>query len=206
MTSLSLFTFMHWRRQWQPTPVFLPGESQGQGSLVGCHLWGCTESDTTEALSSSSSLYVTSWFSLTAFKNSLFRAVLLGSLTLLLSTQVPFPNKISCFVSACVSSDNSFPSVRQEPSFGLGMGPPSCNIPRKGTAGSHGNPCLIFQGNIILFFTAAAAFYPPTMHKGFNSSSSWPTLLIFSLLFSVTAILIDEKCYLIMVWVCASTT
>ena len=45
-TSLSLFTFMHWRRQWQPTPVFLPGESQGWGSLVGCRLWGCTESDT----------------------------------------------------------------------------------------------------------------------------------------------------------------
>ena len=39
-TSLSLFTFMHWRRKWQPTPVFLPGESQGQGSLVGCGLWG----------------------------------------------------------------------------------------------------------------------------------------------------------------------
>ena len=38
-TSLSLFTFMHWRRKWQPTPVFLPGESQGWGSLVGCHLW-----------------------------------------------------------------------------------------------------------------------------------------------------------------------
>ena len=35
-TSLSLFTFMHWRRKWQPTPVFLPGESQGRGSLVGC--------------------------------------------------------------------------------------------------------------------------------------------------------------------------
>ena len=47
-TSLSLFTFMHWRRKWQPTPVFLPGESQGQGSLVGCRLWGHTESDTTE--------------------------------------------------------------------------------------------------------------------------------------------------------------
>ena len=44
----SLFTFMHWRRKWQPTPVFLPGESQGWGSLVGCHLWGHTESDTTE--------------------------------------------------------------------------------------------------------------------------------------------------------------
>jgi len=44
-----LFTFMHWRRKWQPTPVFLPGESQGRGSLVGCRLWGRTESDTTEA-------------------------------------------------------------------------------------------------------------------------------------------------------------
>ena len=42
------FTFMHWRRKWQPTPVFLPGESQGQGSLVGCCLWGRTELDTTE--------------------------------------------------------------------------------------------------------------------------------------------------------------
>ena len=39
---------MHWRRKWQPTPVFLPGECQGRGSLVGCHLWGRTESDTTE--------------------------------------------------------------------------------------------------------------------------------------------------------------
>ena len=38
-----------WRRKWQPTPVFLPGESQGRGSLVGCRLWGRTESDTTEA-------------------------------------------------------------------------------------------------------------------------------------------------------------
>ena len=47
-TSLSLFTFLHWRRQWQPTPVFLPGESQGQESLVDCHLWGPTESDMTE--------------------------------------------------------------------------------------------------------------------------------------------------------------
>ena len=48
VTSLSLFIFMHWRRKWQPTPVFLPGESQGRGSLVGCRLWGHTESDMTE--------------------------------------------------------------------------------------------------------------------------------------------------------------
>ena len=43
------FTFTHWRRKWQPTPVFLPGETQGRGSLVGCRLWGRTGSDTTEA-------------------------------------------------------------------------------------------------------------------------------------------------------------
>ena len=49
VTSLSLFTFMHWRRKWQPTPVFLRGESQGWGSLVGCRLRGRTELDVTEA-------------------------------------------------------------------------------------------------------------------------------------------------------------
>ena len=48
-TSLSLFSSMHWKRKWQPTPIFLPGESQGRQSLVGCCVWGCTESDTTEA-------------------------------------------------------------------------------------------------------------------------------------------------------------
>ena len=39
---------MHWRRKWQPTPVFLPGDSQGRRALVGLRLWGCTESDRTE--------------------------------------------------------------------------------------------------------------------------------------------------------------
>ena len=45
----SLFAGQHRRRKWQPTPVFLPGESQGRGSLVGCRLWVHTESDMTEA-------------------------------------------------------------------------------------------------------------------------------------------------------------
>ena len=49
VTSLSLFTFMHRRRKWQPIPLFLSGESQGQWSLVGCRLWGRTGWDTTEA-------------------------------------------------------------------------------------------------------------------------------------------------------------
>ena len=61
-TSLSVFTFMHWRRKWQPTPVFLPGESQGRGSLVGCRLWGRTESDTTEQQQQQCA-YVTATFS-----------------------------------------------------------------------------------------------------------------------------------------------
>ena len=53
-TSLSLFTFMHWRRQWHPAPVPSSGGSQGRGSLVGCRLRGHTGSDTAERLSSSS--------------------------------------------------------------------------------------------------------------------------------------------------------
>ena len=57
-TSLSVFTFMHWRWKWQPTPVFLPGESQGQGRLVGC-VYGVTQSRTRlKWLGSSSSMLV----------------------------------------------------------------------------------------------------------------------------------------------------
>ena len=52
------------------------------------------------------------------------KSLLLGSLTLLLSTRVPFPNKISCFVSTCVSLDNSFLSVRQECTLGPWKGSP----------------------------------------------------------------------------------
>ena len=48
--SLSLFTFMHWRRQWHPTPVLLLGKSHGWRSLVGCSPWGLEESDMTERL------------------------------------------------------------------------------------------------------------------------------------------------------------
>ena len=55
-TSLWLFTFLHWRRNWQPTPVFLPGESQGRGSLVGCRLWGRQSRTQLKRRSSSSKL------------------------------------------------------------------------------------------------------------------------------------------------------
>ena len=55
-TSLSLFTFMHWRRKWQPIPVFLPGESQGQGSLVSC-CYGVAQSRTQLKQLGGSSIY-----------------------------------------------------------------------------------------------------------------------------------------------------
>ena len=59
VTSLSLFTFVHWRGKWQPTPMFLPGESRGQGSLVAA-IYGVTQSRTRlKWLSSSSSTILT---------------------------------------------------------------------------------------------------------------------------------------------------
>ena len=72
VTSLSLFTFMHWRRKWQPTPVFLPRESQGRGSLVGCHLWDhnrvrhdCNDLAATAAYEFSSLLTIIDYYLLT---------------------------------------------------------------------------------------------------------------------------------------------
>ena len=75
VTSLSLFTFKHWRRKWQPTPVFLPGESQGQGSLVGCRPWGRTESDNWSDLAAAADLYafltLNFWYNLVSFWHNL---------------------------------------------------------------------------------------------------------------------------------------
>ena len=97
VTSLSLFTFMHWRRKWQPTPVFLPGESQGWGSLAGCRLWGRTESDTTEATyqqqqhSTSIPFWKSFWISPTCLEPWTLLVSLFQSPNLLI-----FPKLISC--------------------------------------------------------------------------------------------------------------
>ena len=102
-TSISLFTFMHWRRKWQPTPVFLPGESQGRGSLVGCRLWGRPELDTTEVTWQNSlcqvfmvQLWICTGFALKALKAGFaqtcifaFLQELWGSLNLLLHKELP---------------------------------------------------------------------------------------------------------------------
>ena len=76
-TRLSDFTFTHWRRKWQPTPVFLPGESQGRKSLVGCRLWGHTELDTTEAIQQQQQQHFNWWIAGSFF--SFLTAVWLGT-------------------------------------------------------------------------------------------------------------------------------
>ena len=58
-TSLLLFTFIHWRRKWQPTPVFLPGESQGRGGAWWAAIYGVTQSRTQlKWLSSSTHFFI----------------------------------------------------------------------------------------------------------------------------------------------------
>ena len=66
-TSLSLFTFMHWRRKWQPTPVFLPGESQEWGSLRGA-VYGVAQSQTRlKWLSRSRAIIFLPWYHLSFY-------------------------------------------------------------------------------------------------------------------------------------------
>ena len=60
-TSFSLFTFMHWRRKWQPTPVFLPGESQGRGAWWAA-VYGVAQSRTWLKQFSSSSSRCRKWY------------------------------------------------------------------------------------------------------------------------------------------------
>ena len=83
-----LFYMQQWyiyqRRQWHSTPVLFPGKSHGQRSLLGCHLWGCTESDTTEATQQQQQQQCLS--------------VNLKLLTSLSSFPIPFGNHV-CFLS-----------------------------------------------------------------------------------------------------------
>ena len=82
-TSLSLFTFMHWRRKWEPTPVFFPGASQGQGSLVGCRPRGRTESATTKATQQQLSSQLAHLFQYRAFCHFLLNLASLNSVSII---------------------------------------------------------------------------------------------------------------------------
>ena len=103
-TSLSLSTFMHWRRKWQPTPVFLPGESHGQGSLVGCSPWGRTESDTTESMQQQqASLSITNSCSLPKLMST--ESVMPSNHLILCHPLLPHPIPL-------LSPPSVFPSIR----------------------------------------------------------------------------------------------
>ena len=104
VTSLWLFTFMHWRRKWQPTPVFLPGESQGRGSLVGCRLWGHTESDTTEATAAAAAAHILYKWLHVAFVSGFFHLMFLRF-------QMRFFDEMLNF------SSNSLPILNDSPSW-----------------------------------------------------------------------------------------
>ena len=79
VTSLPLFTFMHWRRKWQPTPVFLPGESQGRGAWWAA-VYGVAQSQTRlKGLSSSSGRIIQSGFSSVQSVQSLSHVRLLAA-------------------------------------------------------------------------------------------------------------------------------
>ena len=109
-TSLSLFTFMHWRRKWQPTPVFLPGESQGRGSLVGCRPGVAQSRTRLKWLSSSSS---NTW---------LFLFLVTKSCPTLFSTPrtVAFPASLSMgFPRQEYWSGSPFPSPGDHPNPGI---------------------------------------------------------------------------------------
>ena len=120
---------------------------------------------------------------------------LLGSLTLLLSSQEPFPNKISYYVSTRVSLDNSFPSVRQEPSFRPGRGPPSCNIMTYNKyLSNHSGHQHIFLIYIWLLSTYPGSHFPPNLWNSMgNSRTGIPFINVFALLSSVLKLLQSHK-------------
>ena len=110
-----------WRRKWQPTPVFLPGESHGQRSLVGCSPWGRTESDMTEATWQYVTHPISKWptrplsHSLyPGYKNELRTPVQcwLSLDTAHCSNSISHYNKLQS-LSFCLMSGNSFPTHEQ---------------------------------------------------------------------------------------------
>ena len=108
-TSLSLFTFMHWRRTWQPTPVSLPGESQGQGSLVGCRrTW-------LKRLSSSSSSMTLQISTTTCVQNPTSMVVLMGIISCVLHLRIWFPLTLSLLLLLLLLSRFSRVQLRATP-------------------------------------------------------------------------------------------
>ena len=120
-TSLLLFTFMHWRRKWQPTPVFLPGESQGWGSLVGCCLWGSHRvGDDWSNLAAEARTITSSWsfslFSCSPLPHLRYTSMsITGSSSCLYKYPPAFREQ--CFL--CSTGEKSHPTVWTKPSIAI---------------------------------------------------------------------------------------
>ena len=127
-----------WRRKWQPTPVFLPGESHGQRSLVDYRPWGCKESDMTEQLSMEGNIP----FGWNLRKGSIAREVFnLGSIEQAVSVM-----SLNSHIVKCLHSVSSWhPSPRQV-----------CELPALSPVPSAGN--LNIQGTVGLWVPQQLGF------------------------------------------------
>ena len=160
-TSLSLFTFLHWRRKWPPTPVFLPGDSQGRGSLVGCCLWGWTESDTTEAAQQQQQQQDSI---VCIYRASLFIHLLMDALVISICWQL--------WITLLWTSGWAYP-------FRLMFLFVFCFYARSGLAGPYGSSILLFWETSVWFSTVAAPVHVPTNSvEGSLFSTPSPTLVI----------------------------
>ena len=103
---------MHWRRKWQPTPVFLPGESQGRGSLVGCRLWVAQSWTRLKWLSNYCSHY---WCSNTLSGELSLSLAVFSRVFQVLSFETNFSASWFCLIfSVSMTSDETFTYCRLE--------------------------------------------------------------------------------------------
>ena len=147
-TSLSLFTFMHWRRKWQLTPVFLPGESQGWGSLVGCHPRGLRVGHDWSYLAAAAADYHQSWANLLLYLSCYCCSVsqsCLNFCNLMECSTLGFP-VLHCLLEFAQTHDHWFSDAIQ-PSPSLSPTSPVLNLSQHQGLSSESALCIRWPKN-----------------------------------------------------------